>query len=40
MVVMTYTQEITLDLNAKSAPPVVYAKQTDTESRELFVHFT
>lgn len=37
---MTYTQEITLDLNANSAPPIVYAKQTDTESRQLLVHFT
>lgn len=37
---MTYTQEITLDLNANSAASVVYAKQSDTESRQLLVHFT
>lgn len=37
---MTYTQEITLDLNASSAISVVYAKQSDTESRQLLVHFT
>lgn len=37
---MTYTQEITLDLNANSAPPIVYAKQSDTESRQILVHFT
>lgn len=37
---MTYTQEITLDLNANSAPPIVYAKQSDIESRQILVHFT
>ena len=37
---MTYLQEITLDLNANTAPPIIYAKQNDTDSRALLVHFT
>lgn len=35
---MEYVQEITLDLNAKSAPPIVYAKQGDADTRVLEVH--
>lgn len=35
---MEYTQKITLDLNAKSAPPIIYAKQGDADTRILEVH--
>lgn len=35
---MEYVQKITLDLNAKSAPPIIYAKQGDADTRILEVH--
>ncbi len=37
---MRYTQEIILDLNPNSAPPIVYAKQGDVDSRGLTIHVT
>lgn len=37
---MTYTQNITLDLNANVAYPVVYAKQNDVDSRIIHVRYT
>lgn len=37
---MEYIQEITLDLNTHSAPLIINAKQNDTDSRILLVHFT
>ena len=37
---MTYTQEITLDLNSSSMATIVSAKQGDVDSRILVVHFT
>lgn len=36
---MEYIQEITLDLNANSAYPVVNAKQYDTNTRVILAHF-
>lgn len=37
---MEYIQEITLDLNTHSAPLIVNAKQNDTDTRKLLVHYT
>lgn len=35
---MEYTQEITLDLNSNTAPPVIYTKQGDVDTRVLEIH--
>lgn len=37
---MTYTQEITLDVNTLWPKPMVYTKQGDTNSRYLIIHLT
>lgn len=37
---MRYTQEIILDLNPNSAPPIVYAKQGDVDTRGLTIYVT
>ena len=35
---MEYIQEITLDLNSNTAPPVIYTKQGDVDTRVLEIH--
>lgn len=35
---MEYTQEITLDLNSNAAPPIIYTKQGDADTRVLEIH--
>lgn len=35
---MEYTQEITLDLNSNTAPPIIYTKQGDADTRVLEIH--
>ena len=35
---MEYTQEITLDLNSNTAPPIIYTKQGDVDTRVLEIH--
>lgn len=35
---MEYIQEITLDLNSKAAPPIIYTKQGDADTRVLEIH--
>lgn len=37
---MTYTQDLTLDLNSNAAYPTVSAKQNDVDSRILHIHYT
>lgn len=35
---MEYTQKITLDLNSNTAPPIIYTKQGDADTRVLEIH--
>lgn len=35
---MEYIQEITLDLNSNTAPPIIYTKQGDVDTRVLEIH--
>lgn len=35
---MEYVQEITLDLNSNTAPPIIYTKQGDVDTRVLEIH--